>query len=87
VQLSGYSVLHASVADELAIVGMLLGYASPPVLIYLLSAGVMDAHRVLVNDRIVAAREAARLAAAAGEGGEGESVPIAVAVAPAKDAQ
>ena len=35
-----------------------------------------DAHRVLVNDRIMAAHEAARLAAAA-EGGAPAQIPVA----------
>lgn len=69
-------MLHGTVADELAVMGALLGYVSPPVVIYLLAAGVMDAHRVLVNDRIMAAHEAARLAAAA-EGGGPAQIPVA----------
>ena len=56
-----------SAAEEFKFVGALFGYVSPPIVIYLLSAGVMDAHRRIINDRI----DAARRALAAQDGVEG----------------
>lgn len=53
---AGYGFIDGSISLKMQIVAAVLGYVSPPILIYLLSAGVMDAHGTLINERIEGAR-------------------------------